>query len=113
MIHVKRYTPIPALLFNVSCQAQTCLYYVEKSEYLHSKIKEDAYQYDLLFFLPLQGGMSLIFLCVKDVFQLINYFSFNYWLFIGLSIGSQIYLRIKAPDLPRPIKVSQHLCFKT
>ncbi len=32
MIHVKRYTPIPALLFNVSKQAETCLFYVENLE---------------------------------------------------------------------------------
>ncbi|MEQ2157515.1 Large neutral amino acids transporter small subunit 2 [Goodea atripinnis] len=67
MIHVKRCTPIPALLF-------TCL-------------------------------STLLMLCTSDMYTLINYVGFINYLFYGVTVAGQIVLRVKQPNMHRPIKV--------
>ncbi|KAI4896322.1 hypothetical protein NFI96_031192, partial [Prochilodus magdalenae] len=68
MIHMNRFTPIPALLF-------TCL-------------------------------STLLMLCTSDMYTLINYVGFINYLFYGVTVAGQIVLRVKQPDLYRPIKIS-------
>ncbi|KAK7114759.1 Y+L amino acid transporter 2-like isoform X2 [Littorina saxatilis] len=49
---------------------------------------------------------SLIMLSSSDIYSLINYASFVEALFIGMSIGGLLILRVTKPELERPIKIS-------
>lgn len=52
----------------------------------------------------LTGILTMVYLCVPNVYALVNYYSFMYWLTVGLAIAGQIYLRYTQPDRERPIK---------
>lgn len=49
--------------------------------------------------------LSMLYLTVSDIFALINYVGFATWLSIGVSVLCLPWLRWKAPNLERPIKV--------
>uniref|UniRef100_A0A673AEG4 Solute carrier family 7 member 8b n=1 Tax=Sphaeramia orbicularis TaxID=375764 RepID=A0A673AEG4_9TELE len=49
---------------------------------------------------------TLLMLCTSDIYTLINYVGFINYLFYGVTVAGQIVLRIKKPDMYRPIKVS-------
>ncbi|XP_022648579.1 Y+L amino acid transporter 2-like [Varroa jacobsoni] len=49
--------------------------------------------------------LSLLYLSNTDVFTLINYTAFSESLFVMLSVGGLLWLRIKQPNLERPIRI--------
>lgn len=50
--------------------------------------------------------MTLAYLTTTQIYSLINYAAFIESLFVAVSVAALLWLRVKQPDLPRPIKVN-------
>ncbi|XP_035680136.1 large neutral amino acids transporter small subunit 2-like [Branchiostoma floridae] len=53
-----------------------------------------------------ETALMLVMLSTSDVYTLLNYMGFVYWLCIGVACVGLLWLRYKQPDLPRPIKIT-------
>jgi len=88
LINVKCLTPIPSIIFMVSCCSALASELILKSCF------------------SLQCLITILLVFIPDVYALINYVSFVEALFILLSITGLLYLRRTQPDAKRPIKVN-------
>jgi len=87
LINEKRHTPMPAVMLTV--------YFVLS-----------IFKFDANIDFMLKGLISLLFLFLSNnLFDLMNYMSIVYWLAIGTVTMALLWLRIKMPDLHRPLKV--------
>uniref|UniRef100_A0A0L8HJM7 Amino acid permease/ SLC12A domain-containing protein n=1 Tax=Octopus bimaculoides TaxID=37653 RepID=A0A0L8HJM7_OCTBM len=55
------------------------------------------------------GLMAVTYLCIGNIYKLINYMAFVEAIFFGITISGLLYLRKTKPNMKRPIKV--HICF--
>ncbi|XP_078482516.1 large neutral amino acids transporter small subunit 1-like [Ciona intestinalis] len=66
------------------------------------------------------GSLSAVYMVTEDVFLLINYVNFVYFLSMGLAITGLVVLRLQQPQMERPLKLpmiipitAASLCFGT
>ena len=91
-VHIRRLTPSPALLFNVSRSINSAADF---------RLKFNA----LVWLLNRQSLIALLMIIPGDIGSLIDFFSFTAWIFYGGAMVALIVLRYTKPKAPRPYKV--------
>uniref|UniRef100_H2YIK5 b(0,+)-type amino acid transporter 1 n=1 Tax=Ciona savignyi TaxID=51511 RepID=H2YIK5_CIOSA len=120
MMHTKRFTPVPAVIFNFvptlfcfyiklhDCATIELPLFVSVIENKANDMSR-AIMKKTLTILTLPGDtktiIALLVLIPNDFDSLVNYFSFSMWLFHGGSALALLVLRWKQPDRKRPYKV--------